>query len=289
MKKVKSLAKINLGLEIVGKLQDGYHELRTIFQTIDFYDILEFRSLASKDIILEGNDSSIAWDESNLIFKAALLLKEYGQIQQGIAIKVKKQIPPGKGLGGGSSNAAVTLSTLNQIWGAHLERGDLIELSKKLGADVPYFLEGGLCLGLGRGDTIIPLMDLKPHYCLVVLPPFSISTACIYHQIPLSLTSEGKESKINKFLENRKISFLSNDLEEIIFALYSRLRKIKRLIQSQGCELSLVSGSGSAVFGLFEDRKAAKAACQELKRHYTTYLVKTITRDRYWQYINFGV
>jgi len=82
---------------------------------------------------------------------------------------------------------------------------------------------------------------------------------------------------------------LSNDLEEIIFALYSRLRKIKRLIQSQGCELSLVSGSGSAVFGLFEDRKAAKAACQELKRHYTTYLVKTITRDRYWQYINFGV
>ncbi len=289
MKKVKSLAKINLGLEIVGKRQDGYHELRTIFQTIDFYDILEFSPLGSEDIILEGNDSSIAWDENNLIFKAALLLKEYGQSQQGIAIKVNKHIPPGKGLGGGSSNAAVTLSTLNQIWGIHLKKGDLIELSKKLGADVPYFLEGGLCLGLGRGDTIIPLVDLKPHYCLVALPPFSISTAFIYQQVPLSLTSEGKESKINRFLENKNISFLSNDLEEIIFALYSRLRNIKRLIQSQGCELSLVSGSGSAVFGLFEDRKAAKAAYEELKRYYKTYLVETITRDRYWQYINFGV
>lgn len=289
MKKVKSLAKINLGLEIVGKRQDDYHELRTIFQTIDFYDILEFRPLAANKIVLEGNNQSIAWDESNLIFKAALLLKKKGRVQQGIKVRVHKRIPPGRGLGGGSSNAAVTLATLNQIWGLGIEKSELKVLAQKLGADVPYFLEGGLCLGVGRGDTIVPLPDFKPYYCLVVLPPLSISTAFIYRQIPSSLTSPPKESKINRFLESRNIGSLSNDLEEIVFSQYSHLRNIKRLIQSQGCELSLVSGSGSAVFGLFEDRNRAELAYGESKRHYRTYLVETITRDRYWPYINYGV
>ena len=289
MKKVKSLAKINLGLEIVGRREDGYHELKTIFQTIDFFDVLEFKDTPSEKIILEGSDSSISWDESNLIFKAALILKEEAWIRRGIEIKVNKNIPPGKGLGGGSSNAAVVLATLNQIWEANLERKELMELGKKLGADVPYFLEGGLCLGLGRGDTVIPIADLEPYYCLLILPSFSISTAFVYQQVPSSLTSEGKESKINKFLSSRNIGLLDNDLEEIIFGLYPQLKNIKRHIQSQGCQLSLVSGSGSAVVGLFEERQKAWTAYERLKRYYRLYLIETVPRKRYSQYINFGV
>ena len=289
MRKVRSLAKINLGLEIRGKRHDGYHELRTIFQTIDFYDILEFSSLASNKIVIAGDDQSIAWDETNLIYKAALLLKEKGRVKEGIQIRVHKRIPPGKGLGGGSSNAAITLATLNQIWGLQLKRNELKGLARKLGADVPYFLEGGLCLGVGRGDTITPLPELKPRYCLLVLPPLSIPTAFIYEHLPSSLTSKPKASKINKFLENRNIGSLSNDLEKVIFSHYSFLRSIKRLIKSQGCELALVSGSGSAVFGLFEDRNKAEVAYQKAKRYYQIYLVETITRDRYWPYINYGV
>lgn len=289
MRRIRSFAKINLGLEIVRKREDGYHDLRTIFQAIDFHDFLEFRPIRSEEIHLEGNDPTISWNEENLIFKAAALLKERFDFSGGIEIRVDKNIPPGKGLGGGSSNAAMTLYALNKIWGLCLGKQDLTDLGRELGADVPFFLEGGTCLGLERGDKLEPIPDIEPLSCVLVLPPLSISTASVYERFPLSLTSDIKESKIIKFLEDRKFGLLENSFEEIIFSLYPQLKVIKGLFQSQRSELSLVSGTGSAVFGLFLEKRKAEEALKELRKKYSALLVETVPRERYWKNLNIGV
>lgn len=289
MIKIKSFAKINLALEIIRKRKDDYHDLRTIFQTIDFYDVLEFQPIREAKVILEGNDPSLCWDEGNLIFKAATLLKERFNLSRGIEIRVDKNIPPGKGLGGGSSNAAVTLYALNKIWGLHLGKEGLMELGSQLGADVPFFLEGGLCLGLGRGDKVTPLPDLKLLTCILVLPSFSISTASVYGCLPLFLTSADKESKIIKFLEHRDFGFLENNLEETVFSSYPQLKVIKSFLRSQGSELSLVSGTGSAVFGLFLEKARAERVLKELKKSQAALIVQTLSRERYRKDLQDGV
>lgn len=285
--KIRSFAKINLGLEVIGKREDSYHEIKTIFQAIDLFDVLEFKSAHRGEIILKGDDESIPWDRNNLIFRAALLLKEQFNLSHGAEIHVTKNIPPGKGFGGGSSNAALTLYALNKKWGLRLNRKDLMELGRTLGADVPFFLEGGLCLGLERGDKIVPIEDLMPLMCLLVLPSFSISTSKIYAQ--LALTSRDKDSKINRFLADKNFSFLENRLEETVLSLYPQLRVIKDLIQSLGANLSLISGTGSAVFGLFRDKDKAERGLEELKKRYPSLLAKTLSRESYWNKLYVGV
>jgi 4-diphosphocytidyl-2-C-methyl-D-erythritol kinase len=287
--KIKSFAKINLGLEVIKKRKDGYHEIKTLFQTIDLFDILDFSQALSDEICLEGDDETIPWDRNNLIFKAALLLKEQSNVSTGIRVNVTKNIPAGRGLGGGSSNAAMTLYALNKRWGLGLKKKDLIELGKKLGADVPFFFEGGLCLGLERGDKIVPLEELPPLVCVLALPPFSISTANIYGHFPSSLTSKDKDSKINEFLETREFGFLENRLEETIFSLYPQLKDIKSLFQNQEAELSLVSGTGSAVFGFYLEREKAEKGLEELKKASSSLLVEILSRESYWNRVSAGV
>jgi len=280
--KIKSFAKINLGLEIIKRREDSYHEIRTLFQTIDFYDALEFRATTKGKIRLQGDDESVPWSEDNLVFKTAHLLQERFSVSQGVEVQVKKNIPPGKGLGGGSSNAAITLYALNSIWDLNLSQRDLMVLGKTIGADVPYFLEGGLCLGTERGDKITPLDDLAPLSCLLVLPSIFISTSSVYEDFEFTLTSKNKDSKIIKFLTDRNICFLENRLEETIFSLYPQLRDIKNLFQRLGSELSLVSGTGSAVFGLFSDKDKAEKGLRELEEKYPSFLVETLSRESYW-------
>ncbi len=287
--KIKSFAKINLGLEVVRKREDGYHELKTLLQTIDFYDVLEFIPTRGSQIILRGNDKTISWGEDNLIYKAAVFLKEKYRVSRGVEILAEKKIPAGKGLGGGSSNAAATLHVLNKLWRLGLEKRELMAAGKGLGADVPFFLEGGLCLGTGRGDEVVPLSDLARRQCLLALPSFSISTASIYDSHRLSLTSESKESKIMQFLKRKEIDSLENRLEETIFRLYPQLKPIKSLFRSQGSELTLVSGTGSAVFGLFLRKKEAAKALEGMKKTYPAVLVETLSRERYWQGWQTGV
>lgn len=287
--RIKSFAKINLGLEVLGKREDSYHEIRTLFQTIDFYDVLEFRPTRKNKIILYGDDKTISWKKDNLIFRAALLLKEQFHISKGIEIGVTKNIPSGKGLGGGSSNAAMTLYILNKSWDLHLGKKALMDLGRELGADVPFFLEGGLCLGLGRGDDIAPLSDLDTLPCLLVLPTFSIPTANIYSRFELSLTYQDKGSKIIKFLESRELGLLENSLEETVFRLYPQLKVIKSLFRSRGSELSLVSGTGSAVYGLFMEKKKAKKAMEKVKKSYNVLQIETVSREQYWKSLKTGV
>jgi len=285
--KFRSFAKINLGIEVLGKREDGYHEIRTLFQTIDFGDILEFYPLAERQIRLAGTDASIPWDERNLVYRAAGLLQEAFPEAGGVEVMVTKQVPAGKGLGGGSSNAAMTLFALNGLWGLGLDPGRLQEYGRRLGADVPYFLNGGLCLGEGRGDRITPLPDLPVHYCVLVLPSFPIMTADIYAR--LRLTSPGEESKMNRFLARREFGLLENKLEETVFSLYPRLKAIKSSFLQGEAVLSLVSGTGSAVFGLFEDREKAARALAELETTEEAFLVETLSRERYWKRATAGV
>ncbi len=287
--RIKSFAKINLGLEVIRKRDDGYHEVKTLLQTIDFYDVLEFRPSPQDAIILEGVGQTISWGKDNLIYKAALLLKENFRITQGVKIDVTKRIPPGKGLGGGSSNAAMTLYALNEFWTLGLEKKALMDYGAELGADVPFFLEGGLCLGTARGDIITPVSDIASVFCLLVLSELSISTASIYEQHQFSLTSPSKDSKIIKFLDSRKLGFLENELEETVFRFHPQLRTIKSLFQSHGPELSLVSGTGSALFGLFSEREKAEKAFHEIKKSFPSLLVETLSRERYGRNIKPGV
>ena len=287
---VRSLAKINLGLEVVGRRADGYHEIRTLFQAIDFSDVLEFGLPEASGIILSGDAPSVPWDEQNLIFRSARLLKKMYSIKRGVSIRVTKFIPAGRGLGGGRSNAAMTLFALDRLWELGLSRGELHEAGAKLGADVPYFLEGGLCLGEGRGDALIVLPDLPLFFCVIALPDNPVPTAEVYGR--LCLTSPGKDSKISQFLTEGELGLLErleNRLEETVFSLYPRLKEYKDFFLERDAILSLMSGSGSAVFGLYRDREKAEQALAELKSRAKALLVETLSRKRYWEIATAGV
>ena len=287
--RVPSLAKINLGIEVVRRRSDQYHEIRTLFQSVDIVDVLEFERKQESKIVLTGNESSIPWDEDNLIFRAARLLQEESGSTEGISIHVTKHIPAGKGLGGGSSNAAVTLFVLNRLWNLGMGMARLKDLGGRLGADVPYFLEGGLALGLGRGDLCFPLTDLPPLYALVLFPDLTVPTESVYRNLRISLTLKPEDSKIIRFLDTSDLCSLRNDLEDSIFCLYPQLKEYKSLIQSPESELSLVSGSGSAVFSLFSDREKAEAAAARLGRGYNTVVTETVSQAEYRRILSTGV
>ncbi len=227
--KAMAYAKINLGLEVLSRREDGYHEIRTLFQTIDFHDDLEFSLTSESKIQLDGDDPTVPWDETNLIFKAAKLLQKRFNPKRGVKIKVKKRIPAGAGLGGGSSNAAVTLLALNHLWNLHFDLPGLTELAGSLGADVAYFLTGGLCLGEGKGDKISPLRELPPFPCVIAWPDYAISTAKIYGHYDKypALTKGNQLSRIKEFLERRRLRLLVNELEATVFELYPGLRELK--------------------------------------------------------------
>lgn len=286
--RVRSFAKINLGLEVIRKRPDDYHDLRTLFQCVNLCDILDFIPNPYGKIVLTGNHPGLPWDKRNLITQAAELLKERFQVSSGVEIHVEKNIPVGGGLGGGSSNAAMTLYSLNKIWGLQCSNTELADIGRTLGVDVPYFFEGGLCVGRGRGDVLTRLKDLEPFYGVLLFPELSIITASVYKRLP-PLTSEDKDSKIIKFLDNLEYGSLENSLEETVFFLHPQLRDIKRLFYKLGAELSLVSGSGSTVFGLFFQEKKAVDVCERLKKTYSLSLVKPLSRAQYWDSINAGV
>lgn len=285
---IRSFAKINLGLEIVGKRPDGYHDIRTLFQTIALFDELDFGPAPDGVIELSGDDRSIAWDRTNLIDRAARRLREESGTVRGVRIAVRKSIPAGRGLAGGSSNAAATLLALDALWGLGLGPARLAPLARELGADVPFFLKGGLCLGEGIGDRLTPLPDLAPLACLLVFPPFPISTPSIYAGVEASLTSPGKVSKIERFLESGDFGLLNNDLERVIFRAHPELERWTRFFRERGALVSQVSGSGSAVYGLFPDAASAEAARSRLPGTPDARLAATLPREHYWAQLGAG-
>jgi 4-diphosphocytidyl-2-C-methyl-D-erythritol kinase len=277
--RIEAPAKINLGLEVVRKRPDGYHDIRTLFQGIGLADVLEIEALPGREIRLEGDDPSIPWDETNLVYRAARALQDRTGADRGAVLRVTKRIPAGGGLGGGSSDAAAALVGLNEIWKAGLTRSDLDALGRGLGADVPYFLHGGLCLGEERGDRLTELADLLPLLVVLALPPFPVPTALIYRSLsPSALTSAEKDSRIIRFLQTGELGSLENRLEETIFRLFPELQDYPAQFRKNGAELSLVTGSGSAVFGLFRDRGGAERCLADMRSRGAAVLVETVPR-----------
>ncbi len=232
--KIKSFAKINLGLEILGRRADGYHRIRTLFQSVGLCDELVFSPTKDGRVEVRGDDRSIPWDASNLIHRAAEALRDRHPGPEGVHVEVRKRIPAGKGLGGGSGNAAATLLVLNRMWGLDLGDEELTSIGSGLGADIPFFLYGGLCLGEERGDRITPLEDFPPLPTVIVFPPFSCPTAEIYRafdefeaEASSKLTSVGKDSKIVRFFSERDVRSLENSLEATVFRFHPRLKDLK--------------------------------------------------------------
>lgn len=279
--RIRSFAKINLGLEIAGLRPDGYHEIETLFQTVDLGDDLEVLPAGDGRICLEGDDASIPWDRTNLIFKAAEALRAETGTALGARIRVTKRIPAGRGLGGGSSNAAAALIALNGVWGLGLGPDRLKRLVTGLGSDTAYFLHGGLCLGRGRGELLTELDDPAPAFFVIGWPDYGVSTPAAFAAWKPSLTSPHKASKIKRFLEDGDFRHLENDLEATVAAGHPEIGRLKRSFLESGAALALMSGSGSAVFGLFADREKALAVKAMPVQNVTLVLTRTLTRKEY--------
>jgi len=264
--KFKTPAKINLGLKILGKRDDGYHELETLFQMVSLYDEIELERRAA-GIELVGHAPGIALDETNLVWRAADLLRALAPGGQGlgVSIRLNKRIPAGAGLGGGSGNAALTLLGLNVLWDLKLPREKLLSLAARLGSDVPFFLVSPLAIGRGRGEILESVQPAEKFYVLLVFPGFPIATAWVYQSLNLKLTKgENNISILHKFLSESNIADLGprlfNDLEPTVIERFSEIQVIKRRLLDLGAQGVLLSGSGSTVFGLFDNPEQAKIA-----------------------------
>lgn len=284
--RVKSPAKINLGLKVIKKRADEYHDIETIFQMINLYDVVILRE-SSDRITLCSDNNAIPLDERNLAYRAAQTLREKIGIKKGVKIEIYKHIPISAGLGGGSSNAAVTLVGLNYLWDLNLSPDDLLPLASSLGADVPFFLAGPTAMGKGRGDELQNLHLKSKFYVILINSGLTISTKWVYDNIELKLTKNGNDIKILKFMfEEDEIEkgagLLFNDLESVVAERYSIINEMKEALLSAGALGASMSGSGSTVFGIFKDCHSAERAYENLKREkWTLFLTENLTSRVY--------
>ena len=291
--RIPSFAKINLRLDILGKRADGYHELRTIFQTVSLHDELRLRASKSSEISLtiHGNDELAREPvKKNLAYRAVDALRRELRIHTGVEVELRKTIPAGGGLGGGSSNAAAALFGYLQLVGRKLPMAVLIELAASLGADVPIFLFGGRALGAGRGDEIYPLPDIAKLVLLIVAPrDVRVPTPEAFRWLnaPLrdaaTLTKLAADPKLWEFCAlswSAQGNGLSNDFEKPVFKRYNRLDQIKRVLLQKGAAEASLAGSGSAVFGVFPSPTMARRAAVGFP-HDLTFVCETVSRDRY--------
>lgn len=283
MMKLKSYAKINLFLDVKRKRKDGYHDIETIFQTINLYDWISLE-VCPKEILIDSDCSQLPLDEGNLAYKAAKLLRDYAGVRKGVQIEIKKRIPIGGGLGGGSSNAATVLIGLNKMWNLNLSLQELFGLAEGIGSDVPFFLQGGRCLATGRGEKLAVLPNKPFFWILLVCPGFAVSTKEIYEKLNFKLTKIENSNKITNTLNYLDSTYkigenLFNKLEEDVFVLYPQLKRIKGDLLGEEAILGcLVSGSGSSLFGIVKDRKEGKKIKEKFNKKCaaTVHLVKTV-------------
>ena len=288
--RIPAFAKINLRLDILGKREDGFHELRTIFQTISLHDELRLRASRREGIALsiQGNQPLSAEPvEKNLVYRAVDALRRELRIRGGVEIQLKKTIPAGRGLGGGSSDAAAALQGYLRLTKKKLAAARLMEIAASLGADVPFFLWGGRALGVNKGDEIYPLPDIAKQHVLVVSPPdIHVPTPDAYRWLnakALRLTKPAANPKLWEFCAlcwSAQGSGLSNDFEAPVFRRHARLAKIKRELLQRGAAEASLAGSGSAVFAVFPSPAMARRAAVGFP-HDQTFVCETFSRDRY--------
>ncbi len=287
--RLRAFAKINLGLKILGKRPDGYHEILTVYQTVALGDRLEVSLLrGGRGVVVECDDPRIPSGRSNLAYRACELWRRARKYRGGIRVHLKKRIPAGSGLGGASSDAAATLLGLEYLTGNRIVPSARLELAARLGSDVPFFLWGGRALGWGRGEKVFPLTDLPRRKCLVVFPGFPVSTAQAYREASLRLTKRREDSRISfagarPHLPPQDWGPAENDFEQVVFARWPELGRVKTRLIRAGAEIASLTGSGSAVYAVFASARQLERASKFVPRGWQTFRTRTLPRGEYWR------
>lgn len=269
--RLRALAKINLGLDILGKREDGYHEVRMIMQTIQMYDVLEIKKKKAPGISLSVNYPYIPCDERNLVYKAAKLLMDEFQVKGGVTIRLEKFIPVAAGMAGGSSDAAATLVGINRLFKLGLSERELMDRAVKIGADVPYCIMRGTALAEGIGEELTPLPAM-PHCSLVIAKPkIHVSTKFVYGNLKVGELTEHPDidGQVQALRENnleQLVTRMGNVLETVTIPAYPVIDEIKHTMMKYGAMGAMMSGSGPTVFGIFEKEDKAQEVCRLLKK-----------------------
>ena len=282
-----SFAKINLDLRILGTRPDGYHDLRTIFQSMALFDTVTV-TVRRGPIAVTCDEPDIPTDQRNLVWKAASLLHRVAtgksSAPRDITIDLRKRVPSEAGLGGGSANAAMTLLALNKLWKLGLDLATLTRIAARLGADVPYFLVGGTALGLGRGDDIYPLADMPPVHVVILRPGFGVATSDAYTWLDEETRRTPKDPTPRAIPAGWPAwsATLRNDLEAPVIRHHPAIGRIRQSLLDAGAAFAAMSGSGSAVFGLFERADAARRTANDLARPgWLSLHTRTLDRREY--------
>ncbi len=267
--KIKSYAKINLFLDILGKRPDGYHNIRSIFSEIDLFDEINFTLTKKDDVTILTNKDFVS-TKDNLIYKVAILIKDRYKVSSGVEVELKKNIPIAAGLGGGSSNAAATIKALSSIWDLNINSDEMHEIASSLGSDINFFLEGGCQMGIGRGEQVssIPPIDLSNIF--LVNPGFGISSKEAYQ---LANYSKPPHMGWQKLLENPDPTFCFNALEEGISNKYTEIKEIISYLKNNGAQNAILSGSGATIIAFCPD----EATVKEFSKFYS--------EKKYWNYV----
>lgn len=283
MIKIYSYAKINLFLDIEGKLKNGYHLINTIMQSIDLHDEISVENILDSEIIIECDDKSIPTDNRNTCYKAASIIKEKYNINSGVLIKINKNIPSEAGLAGGSGNSAAVIMGLNKLWNLNISNNEMLEIGLKIGADVPFCIMGGTYIAKGIGEKLIKQEDFIWNNILIVKPDFSMSTAFVYENLSHSNYNSYINNNMPKYIKehnyNNIANCTSNTLEKVVEKIHPEINKIKSVMIENNALSSIMTGSGSAIYGLFPDTISMDKAFDVLKESYKhIYKTKTINR-----------
>lgn len=283
---IKGYAKINLGLDVVGQLDNGYHLLRSVMQQIDLYDTVELSSLSEtatgrKDdfrILLTSDSGEVPLDESNLAYKAAKLLMEHDGLSEGVHIHILKKIPVAAGLAGGSADAAAVLIGMNELFGLGHSKEELQKLGLSLGADVPFCIMGGTALAEGIGERLTRIETIPEMYVVIAKPPIAVSTKYVYENLRLEQAVHPDTEQILEAMRQRDLTamtaLLRNVLESVSAEKYPLIRQLKEAMLETGAAGSLMSGSGPTVFGIFDSMEKAAAAEGRLRQIYPQVFVQ---------------
>ena len=284
-----AFAKINLSLRILGKRADGYHEIDTIFQTISLHDTITIQSTNDALISVTCYDHSVPSGPENLVHKAASALQREFANDRGAQITLDKHIPTQAGLGGGSADAAVTLIGLAWCWKLECKKDELMSIATDLGADVPFFFCGGSARGQGIGSAVTPLADSPEAYLLVLKPNANVSTAQAYASLnsPSLTTPETKSilsgSQSSEIFDITQTEAPHNDFESVVFELSPEIARAKSALVRAGARATLLAGSGSSVFGIFDNQNVQRRAIQaiELETGWRVFPCRTVGRNQY--------
>jgi len=277
---MKAYAKVNIGLRIDGRRNDGYHTLKTLFQTISIHDNLILELQDEQGIGFSTTGLKVPTGEDNICVKAARKVSEIENLKSGINIRLEKNISVGSGLGGGSSDAAAVIRGLNKLLKLDLDNSEMEAVALELGADIPFFIQGGCQYAEGIGELLSPGEIEDNFIVLLVIPDISIATSWAYKNLDyLSLTSDTEDVNLARFPRNgetNKRRYFRNDFENLVFSEYPEIGEIKRQISESGAVYASLSGSGSGVFGLYDSMDEAENGKEKLGKDYDSYILKLI-------------